>query len=62
MGIIAYLNGTEVGTDSVKQNLGSKISGDGHVVIGRWALGGSLLTWYASAYVDELKMYNSQLS
>ena len=59
-GLTAYQDGIEVGTDTVKTYFGSKRNGDGDVVIGRWLLPAS--SRYASVYVDELKMYNMQLS
>ena len=61
-GITANQDGIEVGTDTVKANYGLKWNGDGHLIIGRWLLGGSFGTRDASAYVDELEMYNKQLS
>ena len=54
----AQLNRAEV---PVKQGGGSMPSGDGHVFIGRRNLGSQGVK-YASTYVDELKMYNKQLS
>ena len=59
-GITVYQDGTEVGRSTVKEGVGSKPSGDGSVFIGRRVtLGG---TFYGSVYVDEVKMYNRELS
>ena len=55
-GITAYQDGIKVGTDT-SRNPFSRPSGNGEVVIGRRF--GAL---YASAFVDEIKMYNRQLS
>ena len=58
-GITAYQDGIKVGTDT-SRNPFSRPSGNGEVVIGRRV--GLSDTFYASAYVDEIKMYNRQLS
>ena len=60
-GITVYQDGIRVGTSTVKVSTGSKPSGNGHVFIGRRDLG-KLGARYASTYVDEIKMYNDQLS
>ena len=54
--VLAYQDGIKVGTDT-SRNPFSRLSGNGEVVIGRRF--GAL---YASAFVDEIKMYNRQLS
>ena len=59
-GISVYQDGISVGTDTVKEGGGHKPSGDGHVVIGRRVTEGG--TFYVSVYVDEVRMYNRQLS
>ena len=58
-GITAYHDGTKIGTDTDK-NTGNKIGGNGRVVIGRRVITSG--AYYASTYVDEIKMYNRQLS
>ena len=60
MGITAYQDGVNIGTTTAKTLLSSKPRGDGRVEIGRRALHGG--PFYASTYVDEVKMYNRQLS
>ena len=52
----------ELEQDTIKVNTGSKPSGDGRVFIGRRNLGIGYGTRYASVNVDEVKMYNEQLS
>ena len=54
-----YHDGSEIGTDTTKAST-STIPGNGRVEIGRRVLTSS--TYYASVYVDEIKMYNRQLS
>ena len=61
MDITAYHDGTEVGSLTEKQSGNMKSSGNGNVFIGR-RIGTNIGPRYASVYVDELKMYNSQLS
>ena len=58
-GITVYHDGTEVGSDTSRAS-GSRVQGNGDLFIGR-RLGqsGSL---HAAVYVDELKLYNRQLS
>ena len=58
-GITVYHDGSQVGTDTSRE-AATRISGNGEVVIGRRA--GLYNTLYASAYVDEIKLYNRQLS
>ena len=58
-GITAYQDGSLLGND-MSREVGSKTSGNGEVVIGRRA--GLYNTLYASALLDEIKMYNRQLS
>ena len=58
-GISVYHEGSKIGTDTDKTSQNT-IGGNGRVVIGRRILTGG--TFYASAYVDEIKMYNRQLS
>ena len=58
-GITAYMDGILVGTDT-SRNPFDRPSGNGEVVIGRRV--GWFETFYASAFVDEIKMYNRQLS
>ena len=58
-GITVYHDGSQVGTDTSRE-AATRISGDGEVAIGRRA--GLYNTLYASALVDEIKMYNRQLS
>ena len=60
-GITVYQDGIRVVRSTAKQGGGSMPSGDGHVFIGRRNLGSQGVR-YASTYVDELKMYNRQLS
>ena len=58
-GITGYVDGSQIGYDTQIYAGGTGV-GTGQVVIGRRVFG-----WgprYASAYVDELKMYNRQLS
>ena len=59
-GITVYQDGSEVGTSTGKVSGGSMPSGDGNVFIGKRITPGG--TFYASVYVDEVKMYNKQLS
>ena len=59
-GIIAYQDGMNIGTTTAKTVLSPKPRGDGRVEIGRRVLAGG--PSYASTYVDEVKMYNRQLS
>lgn len=59
-GITVYQDGIRVGTSTVKMSGGSKPSGDGNVYIGRRITHAG--SSYASVYVDEVKMYNRQLS
>ena len=61
-GITVYQDGIKVGTSTVKVSTGSKPNGNGRVFIGRRDLGSRLGARYASTYVDEIKMYNNQLS
>ena len=58
-GISVYHDGSKIGTDTDKTSV-STIGGSGRVEIGRRVLPGG--TYYASTYVDEIKMYNRQLS
>ena len=58
-GITVYHDGIKIGTDTVKAS-SSTIAGNGRVEIGRRVLTSS--TYYASTYVDEIKMYNRQLT
>ena len=62
LGITVYDDGIKVGADTVKETAGSKPGGNGIVFIGRRLLGGDLGPRYTSVQVDELKMYNIQLS
>ena len=55
-GITAYQDGSLLGTDTSRWTA-TRISGNGEVVIGK--RDGAK---YASAFVDEIKMYNRQLS
>ena len=55
-GITAYQDGSLIVSDTSRVPA-SRISGNGEMVIGR-----RIGTKYASAYVDEIKMYNRQLS
>ena len=55
-GITAYQDGREIGNTMTRQSV-DRIAGNGEVVIGR-----RLGSQYASAFVDEIKMYNRQLS
>ena len=60
-GIIVYHDGIEVGRDK----RGSPGTGTGGMVtcsLGGGKIGGSVGPRYASVYVDEIKMYNRQLS
>ena len=58
-GITVYHDDTEVGTDTSRAH-GTRVQGTGDMFIGRrLSNSGSL---YASVYVDELKLYNRQLS
>ena len=58
-GISVYHDGSKIGTDRDK-NTGNKTGGNGRVVIGRRVITSG--TYYASTYVDEIKMYNRELS
>ena len=60
-GITVYQDGIRVGTSTVKMD-GSTVkrSGDGRVFIGKRVATGSQR--YTSVLVDEVKMYNRQLS
>ena len=60
MGIPAYQDGLNIGTTTGKTSLSPKPRGGGRVEIGRRVLHSG--PFYASAYVDEVKMYNRQLS
>ena len=58
-GITAYQDGSLVGTDMSRSQF-SRPGGNGEVLIGRRvSMSG---TFYASAYLDEIKLYNRQLS
>ena len=62
-GITAYQDGSLVDSDTSRTafaQISEHISGNGEVVIGRRV--GFRNTLYASAFVDEIKMYNRQLS
>ena len=59
-GIIVYQDGIHVGTDTVKTNRGFRSMADGRVFVGLRVTGD--YQRYASAYVDEIKMYNEQFS
>ena len=59
-GITANQDGMNIGTTTAKTSLSSKPRGDGRVEIGRRVQAGG--PFYASTYVDEVKMYNRQLS
>ena len=58
-GITVYHDGSKIGTDTDKTSF-SSIAGNGRVEIGRRVLLSG--AYYASTYVDEIKMYNKQLS
>ena len=58
-GITAYQDGGLVGSGT-SRNAFAQTSGNGEVVIGRRV--GYRDTLYASAFVDEIKLYNRQLS
>ena len=55
-GITAYQDGSLIGSDTSRVPA-TRITGNGEVVIGR-----RIGTKYASVLVDEIKMYNRQLS
>ena len=57
-GITAYKDGEVVGTDTTKTS-GSLPQGSGTLVVGRRVLQNTV---YVSALVDEIKLYNCQLS
>ena len=60
-GITGYVDGREIGTDTEITLGGStKERGTGQVVIGRRILQSG--TKYVSTFVDEIKLYNRQLS
>ena len=60
-GITVYQDGIRVGTSTVKgSDSVSKPRGDGRVFIGKRVTTGDQR--YTSVLVDEVKMYNSQLS
>ena len=54
-------DGIEVGRDKTREPR-NRNGGNGHMLIGRRKIGGSVGPRYASVYVDEIKMYNRQLS
>ena len=58
-GITAYHDGSKIGSATAKTS-GNSIGGNGMVLIGRRYLTSD--THYVSTYVDEIKMYNRQLS
>ena len=58
VGITGYLDGRKIGTDTEKQAKSRK-TGSGNLVIGKRNLIGE---HYATASVDEIKMYNQQLT
>ena len=58
-GISVYHDGSKIGTDTDKASK-STVAGSGRVEIGRRVLPGG--TYYASTYVDEIKLYNRELS
>ena len=60
-GITVYQDGIRVGTSTVKESGSvSKPRGDGRVFIGKRVTAGNQR--YTSVLVDEVKMYNRQLS
>ena len=58
-GITVYHDGSKIGTDTDKTSFTTS-AGNGRVEVGRRVLPSG--TYYASTYVDEIKMYNRQLS
>ena len=58
-GITAYHDGSKIGTDTDRISK-NHMGGNGNVEIGRRVIPAG--SYYASAYVDEIKMYNRQLS
>ena len=60
-GIIVYHDEIEVGRDKTREPR-NRNGGNGHMLIGRRKIGGSVGPRYATVYVGEIKMYNRQLS